>query len=157
MTWYEKATAAVGLALATFAIGIWGAYRWSNTVPRRPKGVRSDAAFLWAPYVGLPAPRRGWWMACWDAGSGHLICKLNNIDGTIEYQGEYIPYGSTTHVAIKSLEIDPIRTRAHKVWIGNALVPLVFLKSGEILIPAASYENGKRLLDQETGVPAAHN
>lgn len=148
MTWCDKGTAVGAVVLVTLAIGIWAAYRRSNTVPSLPKGVRSDAVFLWAPYAGLPAPRRGWWMSCWESGSGHPLCNLSNIDGATEYQGEFVLYGSTTHSRPKRFEIDPIKSRAHKVWVGHALVPLVFLKSGEILIPAASYDNGKRLLDQ---------
>ena len=149
MTRPEKAAIAAAVLFVVVAIGIWGAYRWSNTVPRRPKGVRNDAVFLWAPYVGLPAPRRGWWIACWEASPGHPFCRLSDIDGATEYEGEFSPYRSMTGVPLNRLKIDPTKTRDHRIWVGDALVPLVFLENGEILIPTANYEKGKRLLDRE--------
>ena len=43
MAWPQRViTAAAGL-FVVLVVGIWGAYRWSNTVPRRPRGVRRDA------------------------------------------------------------------------------------------------------------------
>lgn len=46
------------------------------------------------------------------------------------------------------LKIDPEKTRDNKVWIGSALVPLVFLQDGKVLIPSSKYEEGARLLEQ---------
>jgi hypothetical protein len=128
--------------------GIGLVYSWSNTIPSRPKGLAPDSVFLWAPYVGLPAPRRGWWMSCREqAGAG--LCKLSDIDGNAEYEGKFIQYGPEGHtLPIGQLIINPEKTRENKVWLDGTWVPIVFLQSGEILIPAAKYEEGVRLLRQ---------
>jgi hypothetical protein len=64
MTLLEKALYAIAAAGVSLILIIVGAFWWANTVPGRPKNVAANAVFLWAPYVGLPAPRRGWWLAC---------------------------------------------------------------------------------------------
>ncbi|MGH9559918.1 MAG: hypothetical protein ACRD3S_00560, partial [Terracidiphilus sp.] len=82
---------------ALFATGflimgaIAGCYWWASSIPRRPPEVTADAVFLRAPYVGLPAPRRGWWMSCW-AGPSENYCKLSNVNGKTEYDGAFISY-----------------------------------------------------------------
>ena len=149
MTWPQKAITAAAALFVALVVGIWGAYRWSNTVPSRPKGVRGDAVFLWAPYVGLPRPRQGWWMACWETDPTHARCSLSDIDGNRRYEGEFIPYSSRTGVPIHRLKIDPVKTRDSGVFVNHVFVPLVVLEDGEILIPASAYEKGKRLLDRE--------
>jgi hypothetical protein len=145
-----KAVRKIGIALAAIMFVLLGgvvvSYWWSNTVPRRPKGVSGNAVFLWAPYVGVPGPRRGWWLACWEQ-SGTDYCRLNRVDGTTDFEGQFVPYHGTRPVPADQLRIDPSKTQENKVWVGDALVPLVYLEGGEILIPASSYEDGKRLLD----------
>ena len=51
-------------------------------------------------------------------------------------------------VASDQLKIDPEKTRDNKVWIGEALVPLVYLQNGEILIPVDKYDEGARLVEK---------
>jgi hypothetical protein len=137
----------IAVIVAVLIAGIAGAYWWANTVPSRPQGVSGNAVFLWAPYVGFPGPRRGWWLVCWEA-DGRNRCQLNGVDGSIEYEGEFVPYRRKGPVPASQLKIDPTKTREHKVWVGDALVPLVYLDNGEILIPTSQYEEGRRLLDQ---------
>jgi hypothetical protein len=84
--------------MGALALGIVGAYWWSNTVPARPAGVASDAVFLWAPYVGLPAPRRGRWLSCSTGSATHYRCTLTQITGRVEYTGEFIPYPQSNRV-----------------------------------------------------------
>jgi hypothetical protein len=45
------------------------------------------------------------------------------------------------------LNIDSEKTTDHKVWVGNTLVPLVYLRNGDILIPLESYDAGLRALE----------
>ncbi|HKD79290.1 MAG TPA: hypothetical protein VKH81_06315 [Candidatus Angelobacter sp.] len=127
--------------------GIVVAYWWSNKIPNRPKGVSANSVFLWAPYVGLPAPRRGWWMACWEE-SGYNRCRLSGIDGDTKYEGEFVPYGHKGMVPADQLKIDPNKTREHKVWVEGELVPLVYLENGEILVPVSKYEEAARILNE---------
>lgn len=137
------------LVAAIVIFGIAGAYWWANTVPRKPAEVSPDAVFLWAPYVGLPAPKRGWWLVCWEE-AGHDWCKLSGIKGEAEYQGEFVSYPHKRLIPADQLKIDPTMTREHKIWVGDALVPLVYLKNGEILIPATKYQEGVRALNQQS-------
>jgi hypothetical protein len=147
MTRREKAVAALAATVMFLITGVVGAYWRANTVPSRPRGVSSNAVFLWAPYVGFPGPRRGWWLAC-SQQARHTRCTLSGVDGDAEYEGEFVPYNRNAAISADQLRIDAIKTREHKVWIGEALVPLVCLDNGEVLIPASKYEEGTRLLDQ---------
>lgn len=137
--------AAVITALAVVIIAVFG---WARTVPSRPNGVAADAVFLWAPNVGLPAPRRGWWISCNEDVSRNN-CKLTDINGKTEYEGEFISSDGKGPLPVDQLRIDADKTRENKVWIGNALVPLVYLKNGKVLIPASKYEEGMRLVGQK--------
>lgn len=128
-------------------LGLVGAYWWAATVPSRPKAVAPNAVFLWAPHVGFPGPRRGWWLSCAE-GAGQDHCKLSDVDGNTEYEGGFVPYLSKHSVPVDQLKIDSEKTGEHKLWIGKALVPLVYLENGEILIPASKYQEGVQLLEQ---------
>jgi hypothetical protein len=108
--------------------------------------------FLWAPNVGLPAPRRGWWLSC-SENDGHNRCKLTDVDGNTEYEGEFTPYDDKGPVPKDQLNIESEKTRDNKVWIGSALVPLVFLQNGRVLLPASQYEESRRLLNQLKSEP----
>jgi hypothetical protein len=130
-------------------VGMASSYWWANTVPSRPRGVSREAVFLWAPYVGVPGPRRGWWIVCWKSLGEHIICRESEIDGAAKYEGEFIPYGARSLLAPDSLIIDPVKSRELGVWIDHKNIPLVFLKNGEILIPAAKYEEGRRVIDRD--------
>jgi len=143
----EKAVYMVGALMAALIIGIVVAYWWTSRVPSRPAGVRANAVFLWAPAVGLPAPRRGDWLACWEEGE-QTLCQLSDIDGSLEYKGAFIPFAHKGPIPAGELRIDSMKTRDNKVWVGRALVPLVYLENGDILIPAAKFEDGVRLLQR---------
>src|ERR1700726_4068247 len=120
MTLLEKAVYMVGAIMAVLIIGIVVAYWWTTRVPSRPDEVRADAVFLWAPAVGLPAPRRGDWLACWEEGQ-QILCQLNDIDGKLEYKGEFVRYGAKGPIPASVLKINSIKTRDDKVWVGEAL------------------------------------
>jgi hypothetical protein len=147
MTMFEKTVMALAVVVIVLIIAAFGAFWWAGTVPSRPRGVATDAVFLWAPHVGLPAAKRGWWLACWE-DAGHNQCKLSGIDGDLEYEGEFISYGQKGPVPADQLKIDPEKTTEHHVWVGQASVPLVFLDNGGVLIPAGKYEEGMRLLEE---------
>jgi hypothetical protein len=137
MTSFEKGVYTVAALMALLIAGLVGASWWSGTVPSRPKGVATNAVFLWAPHLGFPAPRRGWWLSCWEM-PGTIFASLSDFDGNAEYEGEFVPYADKGVLPTDQLKIDPEKTRENKVWIGNALVPLVCLENGEVLIPASN-------------------
>jgi hypothetical protein len=147
MTMFEKTVMALAVVVIVLIIAAFGAFWWAGTVPSRPRGVAADAVFLWAPHVGLPAPKRGWWLACWE-DAGHNRCKLSWINGSTEYEGEFIPYGHQGPLAADQLKIDSTKTGEETVWVGVVPVPLVYLENGEVLIPAGKYEEGVRLLEE---------
>jgi hypothetical protein len=146
VTLFEKAVYTVAALIGLLLVGIVGAYWWTSRVPSRPASVRADAVFLWAPAVGVPAPRRGDWIACWEE-SGRAFCELSDINGSVEYKGEFLPYAPKGTESGADIRVDPAKTRQNSVWIGDALVPLVCLENGSILIPAVKYEEGSRLLE----------
>jgi hypothetical protein len=147
MTLLERAVYLIAGLILLLATGFVFAYWWTSRVPSHPTGVRADAVFLWAPAVGLPAPRRGDWIACWEEAPS-ILCQLNNIDGTPEYKGEFVPYGENRSIPPTALKIDSEKTREDAVWVGDALVPLVHLQNGDILVPASKYDEGVRLLQK---------
>ncbi|HXU21773.1 MAG TPA: hypothetical protein VN788_14410 [Verrucomicrobiae bacterium] len=129
-------------------IGVtYGAFWWAGKVPRRPKQVAANAVFLWAPSVGLSAPKRGWWLSCTE-DAGQNRCTLSDIKGNTEYEGEFLSSNGKGPVPADQLKIDTRRTLDDKVWAGSVLVPLVFLENGTILIPASKYQEGMHLLKQ---------
>lgn len=156
MTSIKKAFYIVALLAIPILLIVWlvALEFLANRVPGRPREVARDAVFLWAPAVGFPGglPRRGWWLACWEE-AGRDLCKLSDIDGQTMYEGEFIRYGDRGSVTGKELQIDASKSMEEKVWVGHELVPLAFLKNGEVLIPASAYDEGVRLLAESKSHP----
>jgi len=147
MTTIEKSITLLAGMVILLIMAVIGSFWLAGQIPSRPRGVAANAVFLWAPHVGLPAPRRGWWLACWE-DAAHNRCKLSGIDGDLEYEGEFIPYGQKGPVPANQLKIDSEKTTEHHVWVGQASVPLVYLENGQVLIPASEYDEGVRLLEK---------
>ena len=94
---------------------------------------------------------RGEWLACWES-KGENRCRLSSKDGITEYEGAFIPYGRKGPIAADQLLIDALKTRRedrYAEWTGKAWVPLVYLKSGDVLIPADYYDKGSLVLDRK--------
>lgn len=141
----------VGILAIPVLLAAWLASTWllATRIPSRPKLIDRSAVFLWAPAVGFPGglPRRGWWLNCWEE-AGRDRCKLSDISGRTEYEGEFVTYRGRRSVAEDELRIDAAGTADQKVWVGNILVPLVHLDNGQVLIPTAAYDQAVRLLNQ---------
>jgi hypothetical protein len=150
MTRLDKRLISVAFAAAVLA-AIVGAYRWSNTPPKRPKGVSADAAFLWTGHLGLPAPRHGTWIECWaDTGSSIDKCKLTEMDGTLEYEGTFLADTGKNLVPQPELKILSEQTsQSTDLWVRvkQHLVPIVFLQNGTVLIPKDAYQDGMTKLE----------
>lgn len=134
------------IVAGTMVIGTGMAYWWSNVPPKRPKGVSSDAVFLWAGHLGLPAPKHGTWLECWaDAGDGSNKCRLTEMDGTPGYEGIFLANTGRTPVPLADLKILSEQTsQSVDLWvrIDQHFVPLVFLQDGTVLIPKDGYQEG---------------
>jgi hypothetical protein len=139
--------AVVGAAVLALA----GAYWWANVPPKRPKDVSSDAVFLWAGHLGLPAPKHGTWIECWtDVANGVNKCKLTEMNGTPEYEGIFLADTVTNPVPQSDLKIEAEATGDVTHWVslgGLRGAPLVFLKDGTVLIPKDAYRVGMAKLD----------
>ncbi len=145
----ERSKVVVVLCIAlALMFSIIAAYWWSNREPSKPKDVPQSAVFMWAPYDGIPGPRRGWWLHC-DQKTTSFWCTVNQVDGTLKYQGEYIPYHIGTEIAATNLRIDAVKSRKFGVWIEHKNIPIIYMQNGEILIPASRYEEGKQILNSE--------
>jgi hypothetical protein len=145
------ATAKVVIAAGFVAvIGVFCAYWWSNTPPNRPREVAASAVWLWAPALGLPAPKRGVWVGCMvNQQDKRVHCQTNDKNGRLEFEGIFAPqtdHGSTADV--RSMEIDVEKMSfSLSVFIDSELVPLVALKNGEVLIPAVAFDRGLKVLN----------
>src|SRR5580704_13181400 len=73
-------------------------------------------------------------------------CRLSDINGGTEYEGEFVPYGRKPALPTDQMRINADKTREQKLWVGYALVPLVYLRNGDVLIPVDKYEEGSQML-----------
>lgn len=147
MTIMGRISSALVVIMFVVVIGIAIAYWQSGNTPPRPRTVAQGAVFLWAPNLPFPRPRRGWWLSC-RYDQGHDVCTLSGVDGKPDYVGEFVTYRSQGVLSDSQLAIDPEKSTDHNVWIEGQLVPLIYLKNGEILIPKDKYDQGSQMLDQ---------
>lgn len=139
---------AAWIMVALFVVAVPLSFWWANTVPSRPDSVAQAAVFLWAPHVGLPAPRRGWWLVC-SQNQTRNQCRLSSKSGVTEFERDFVPFHRRGPIAGPDLVIDARRTEsAQKFFIGDALVPLVYLENGVILIPLAKLKEGTNAIRQ---------
>ncbi len=135
--------ATVGL-IAALAIAV--AYWWANVPPPRPKDVASGAVFLWTGHLGLPGAKHGTWIECWaDMGHAANACRLTEMDGRVTYEGAFLADTGKTPIPQSDLEILSEQTsQSVNLWVRSQgqLVPLVFLKDGNVLIPRDAYQEG---------------
>jgi hypothetical protein len=151
MAGFGKALLVLGLALVVIVTSIVGAYWRANTPPKRPANVSSNAVFLWAGHLGLPAPRHGTWIECWaDADDGVNKCRLTEMDGTPAYEGVFLVNTGRPPLPQSDLQILSEQTsQSVDLWVRveKKLIPLVFLRDGAILIPKDAYQEGMAKLE----------
>jgi hypothetical protein len=64
----------------------------------------------------------------------------------------FVPYGRKGPIPGDQLKIDAVKTRHEDTdafWLNNTWVSLVYLKNGDVLIPANQYEKGVLLLERK--------
>lgn len=137
-----------GVAVLAIAVAYW----WANVPPKRPKDVPADAVFLWAGHLGLPAPKHGTWIECWtDTPDGVNKCRLTEMDGRVTYEGVFLADTGANPIPSSDLKILSEQTsQSVNLWVRSQgqLVPLVFLKSGTVLIPKDAYPQGMANLER---------
>lgn len=146
MNGYAKVLTSGVTIIGLIVVGIAGAYWWSNVPPKRPPGVSQSAVFLWAGHLGLPAAKHGTWIECWtDTTGGANKCKLTEMDGSVNYEGVFLPDTGKTPVPQSDLIIKSEQTsQSVDLWVrvGEHFVPLVFLQNGTVLIPKDAHDEG---------------
>jgi len=132
------------ILIELYFVALW----WNNRVPRRPKGVPDDAVFLDWGIPKVPTSKGGDWLNCWpEPEVGRDRCRLTHADGTVRYEGDFIPYPAGGSVPADQLRIEPVRTQENSLWVGFAFVPVIQLTNGKILIPTDYYEEAVKLLE----------
>jgi hypothetical protein len=124
-------------------------------------GVSKDAVFVWGLPVAFPAPKRGDWVSCgFDSNVSQDICRVVGMDGTLTYQGIFLPYLSEralhddqltinaklTNLAQERVGVDPAVLESSRS--GRCWVTLLYLHDGDVLIPARSYAEGRKRLKE---------
>jgi hypothetical protein len=145
------------LLIAAFKFIYW----WADTPPKRPANVPSSAVFFWGPPVGLPAPKRGDWITCWfDPKQNVDRCRIVRMNGSLQYEGVFIPYGGQAPIPENQLLIDSKMTNLAQERVsvnatrpdsdepGWNIVPLIYLHNGEILVPEIGYEPARQRLNE---------
>jgi hypothetical protein len=158
----EKLTTALASVVALFVVGVIGAFWWARMPPRRPSDVPATAVYYPGLAVGLPAHKRGSWVYCWfDTVQNMDRCRVTSVKGEFQYQGVFLPYQRHGPVPENELAIDPqlmadeqeqvevVESNEESSSPGFKVVPLVYLRNGEILIPERAYETGKKRLDEK--------
>jgi hypothetical protein len=105
-----------------------------------PKDMPSDAKFTLTGYNPDNLEPRGQWVACgMDNDHATNWCRVTNQVGTVIYEGDFLPLGSTRALPAEQLEvgqysptIDWVRGPAEQIQ-----VPIIPLKNGVMLVPAA--------------------
>jgi hypothetical protein len=130
----------------TVVLGIKVAYWWSNIPPRRPSDVSTAGVFLWAGHLGLPAAKHGTWIECWTPPNATANrCRLTEMDGRRSFEGDFVSDTSRVAISQAGLQIDSEKTAQRTdlwVLVGGKPAPLVFLRSGEVLVPREALEEG---------------
>jgi|HubBroStandDraft_1064217.scaffolds.fasta_scaffold626209_1 hypothetical protein len=121
-------------------------YLWEGMPPKRPANVPSSAVY----YPGLANPfitsKTGQWVNCWfDAEKNIDRCCVTHVDGSLIYEGDYLPYQRRTPIPQNELLIDSdaMNLAQQQLFVGNQqtgstgltfrVVPLVYLRNGEVL------------------------
>jgi hypothetical protein len=129
-------------------IGFW----WSNSPPRRPHNVPRSAVFLWSGHVGLPATKHGTWLSCWlDRRQNVDMCRVNEMDGNLEYEGIYTLAAGVKTIQDRDLSIDIDPTSDAMNWVRIDIshgAPLVFLRGGDILVPEEYRREALKRIDE---------
>jgi hypothetical protein len=161
LTKSKRITAAGVFVLLLLFIGFVYFLWWEKQPPPRPTHLPSTAVY----YRGLALPfiinKNGDWVYCWfDTTQNSDRCRVTFVDGTLLFQGVFLPYRRQTPVPRDELLIDPemMNTAQEQVEVdasieestvpGMCVVPLVFLRNGEILIPEKAYTSEKKRLDE---------
>jgi hypothetical protein len=120
------------------------AFSRTDVIPTRPDSIAPGAVFLWSPTHWLPGGIRGVWLAYWQDSTRADRCRFSSREGASLFEDQYIPYGQTDPVPAGELKIDPELSRRCPLYVGDGdtFATLVFLKGGQVLIPASAYERG---------------
>lgn len=149
-------------ALFLLLIGLLKLYSWwANIPPAKPANMPSTAGYYGGLATPFPASKRGDWVNCWfDSKQNVDRCRVTFVDGRLLYEGTYLPYHGQAPVPQEELVIDSkTMNRAQEQVEVNAssqessepgiqVIPLVYLRNGEVLIPEKAYGAGKKQLDE---------
>jgi hypothetical protein len=170
MTRRGKLTFALSAIAVIFVTYLVGTFWWADRPPRRPTSVSPMAVYWPGLALGLPGPRHGAWVACWfDRQQSSDQCRIDTVDGRALFEGTYSPYLSRVPIRSDELLIDlaamskaqeqvEVATSAGESSSpGPQMVPLIYLRNGDVLIPQKSYDTGRRRLDdlRQAGSPYA--
>ncbi len=123
---------------------------WGSRIPRRPADISSRGVFLEMGVVPFKLSSHGDWLECWKDERANLDrCKYTDEKGAIYFEDFVLPYDGISPVPEGELVIDTVRTRSfhYGVTDKNIRFPLIFLQNGQILLPQADYDWGKRVVD----------
>jgi hypothetical protein len=170
MTQFEKRLVwVIGIVILLLAAMLKLNHWWANLPPKRPANVPSTAGYYGGLATPFPSLKRGDWVTCWfDSGKNVDRCRVTHVDGTLIYEGVYLPYQSQTPIPQSELLIDSdaMNLAQEQVDVGTPwtkgsdvmdfrVVPLVCLHNGKVLIPEKAYVQGSKRLDelQQAGSP----
>lgn len=143
-TWIWVCGILLALILYDLALG-W----WTSFPPKRPSTVLPEAIFVFAPFKGdiVPLPKKGDWLDCWlDREHNVNRCRMLDIDGSLEYEGVFLPSEGSAPVSASDLQIDGRITPNRLAWVyfREQAIPIIKLRNGIMLLPAEAYDQGKK-------------
>jgi len=119
------------VAYIAVVVGFW----CGNLPPRRPSAVAPEA--VWA--LG-PGRKYGHWILCSVTEAGpNARCKLWDESGGLDFEGDFRAARRSVLYPTARLDIDARITGPMTVRIRNTLVPIIYLKSRQILVPIETH------------------
>jgi hypothetical protein len=127
-----------------------------GVAPKRPSNVAATAVYVpWIP-SNFGGPPNGVWISCWYVAPQNAdMCRIATTQGKGYYEGPFVPDSGRGPLPESELTID---TKATSVKSPDDFtagsqngtqaqpLPFLYLRSGEILLPAQGYEAAKQYL-----------
>jgi hypothetical protein len=135
---------AITIFLAAGGLFLW----WAGRPPARPMNMPANAIYIETSITPFKIGKTpGTWVGCWyDSNDRADHCRLTDENGKLKFEDIFLPDNGQTAISEIALTLDSQRT-GH-LWTGSygkgIRVPVIYLRSGQILLPNAIFEEAKR-------------
>jgi len=106
--------------------------------PAIPKDMPGNSYFVQSGYNLNRNEPTGQWIACReDSDEGADFCRVTDTNGTVIYQGDFLPVNGSKEVSADQLRV--AAKEEQNLWVDgpaeSSPVPAIPLANGEVLVP----------------------